>query len=368
MNDRLDPLLEIARELRDPASALGGEVRAGLAATSSLSSPGVELALSDHLEVAASAADRASLIAWSRGSQPRLAAPARCHVVLSAHVCTAALRAIALALESAQEVVVRPSRRDPVLATLITRELASRGVPITLSSELSARAGDVVHAYGSDRTLADIARSLPEGVRLRAHGSGIGVALVGGDADLAVAAAELARDVVPFDQRGCLSPRVALTLGSFERGLAFAREVSRALARSATSVPRGVLDGAERAEVSRFRATCEALGEVFEDRDHLVAMVDGPDHLLLPPAARVMLVAPIATTARARDLLEPLRRSLTTLGWSGEEARSCLHNALRPAVSSRIVPLGLMQRPPLDGPVDLRDEPTLSSLLGASAH
>lgn len=368
MNERLDRLLALAREIREPTTSLGAEVRRGLEATSALSAAGVELALREHLEVEIGAPERAALIAWARGSGERLAAPASCHVVLSAHVCTAALRALALALESAEQVVVRPSRRDPVLASVLVRELARRGVTITLSTELSAQRGDVVHFYGADATLAQLTRSLPAGVRLVPHGTGLGVALVGADAELALAAGSLARDVVPFDQRGCLSPRVALAIGERSRAGDLARALASALGRLAEQVPRGALGSLERAELSRFASAYQAIGELFEERDCLVAFAEGLSHLELPPAARALLVVPVADVAEARALLAPLEPALTTVGWSGAQARGWLDDALRPAAGVRLSPLGAMQRPPLDGPVDRRGGPTMSCALRESAH
>ena len=148
----LDLLLDLGRTIADPTTDLGREVRAGLNATHELSPEGVELALREHLETSASPADRRSLEAWCEPSE-------RCLVVLSAHVCVAALRAIALALASAPRVLVRPSRRDPVLASVLVRELARRGVAIEQIEDVRgiARSGDQLHAYGSAEALAAIA-------------------------------------------------------------------------------------------------------------------------------------------------------------------------------------------------------------------
>ena len=205
---RVECLLELARRVADPGDPLGREARARLAVTTGLAPEGVELALA-HLE--------------GRGDLPSLglllarAEPvARCWVVLSANVCTAALRALCFATACAPRVLVRPSRRDPVLAELLVREAANRGpfaveagAELGLVSQLAAEPGDLVHAYGSDETLGRLASTLPEGVSLRAHGTGLSVAVVGGGASLEAAAAALAADVVPFDQAGCLSPRIA---------------------------------------------------------------------------------------------------------------------------------------------------------------
>ena len=129
---------------------------------------------------------------------------------------TAPLRAIAFGCATAAEVLVRPSRRDPVVAELALTALAEdpafadaggRASRVGEVTPEDLRAGDELHVYGSDEAVGSYAARLASGARLRAHGAGFGAALVGPECDVSAAAEALARDVVPFDQRGCLSPR-----------------------------------------------------------------------------------------------------------------------------------------------------------------
>jgi hypothetical protein len=341
----LDPLLEIARSVREPATPIGREVRSRLARTSSLSLEGIELALTEHLEAHASEADREKLRKWCE-RDPK---PPTCHVVLSAHVCTAALRAIALALMTARDsVVVKPSRRDPVLAEVLVRELASRGIAIRIAESIDARTGDEVHAYGSHAALDAIRSQLPGGVEMLEHGPGFGIAIVGANADLDEAAALLAKDVVPFDQRGCLSPRVALVEGPAFRGRAFTERLHENLSSLGLKIPRGSMDASERADIASFRATMQAVGDVLENRDCLVAFVEGLDRWMLPPAARLVLVTTFETLH-----LNQQGPWLTCVGTLDDRSESRAREALHP-VSPRFCRLGAMQKPPLDGPVDAR--------------
>jgi len=285
----------------------------------------------------------------------------RCHVLLASNVCTAALRALAWALATAPSVVVRPSRRDPVVAELLVRALDSAsdlertGGSVRLCAELAPLPDEELHLYGSDQTIAAVRSTLPAGVRAEAHGSGMGVAAVDTELDLAAAAQALAEDVVPFDQRGCLSPRIALVEGGPARAKAFTRELDAALDRLGHEVPRGELGLGERAELSRFRATAAAIGECHVGTDHMVGLDQAPRALLLPPALRCVWVVP-AEPADAARLLSPWRQHVVALGGTdptlgrGELSRTLgadLAQARRSA-------LGWMQRPPLDGPVDLR--------------
>ncbi len=349
---RIEAALSIARRVRDPLDPLGVEARAQLLPASGLSREGLELALAQHLETEASAIERVRLLAWAKPSE-------RCHVVLSANVVTAALRAIVLGLVSAPHVLVKPSRRDPALARLLVCHIAPLLATgsITLVESLAAEAGDQVHAYGSDDTLVAIAGALPEGARLRGHGSGFGVAVIDETDDLEAAANGLARDIVAFDQRGCLSPRVAIALGGAARARSVGLALSGALADLGKKIPRGQLDDGTATELAQFRQTMRSLGEVWEERDHLVAFDPAPAHLsgglLLPPSARALSILACSDLSVAAAMLAPLSRWITTLGIGSLEDLGA-YDALRPR-GARVARLGTMQKPPLDGPVDERE-------------
>jgi hypothetical protein len=348
---RVERMVAAGRRAADPGNDFGREVRAALVATSGLSPEGVELALSQHLETDPTPEHLDALLA-SSGTAPR------CHLVLAANVCTAALRALAVATATAPVVFVRPSRRDPALATLLTRALgadpafASVGGTVTLVDAITAAPGDELHLHGSDATVRELTSASPPGVVVRGHGTGLGVALVGAGDALDDAAMAVARDVIPFDQRGCLSPRAVLTEGDSERALAFARALHGALADLSARVPRGPIDAATAAEIAAYRATVEAVGDLWGGRDHVIGLDPTPRALLVPPAARVVHVVPVASAERAAALLGPLASYLTTVGSSDSGGITRAVRALAPR--ARHARLGEMQRPPLDGPVDLR--------------
>src|SRR6185295_14588682 len=93
----------------------------------------------------------------------------------------------------------------------------------------------VVHVYGGDDAIAEHRAKLPEAVVLRAHGPGLGVAVLDSEED----AAALAADVVVFDQRGCLSPRFAFVDGGSERARRLAEALFAELEARGTEVPPG---------------------------------------------------------------------------------------------------------------------------------
>lgn len=358
---RVREVVAAGRRVADPRDPLGREARARLVGSSGLSAAGVELALREHLEREITAGGMEELLSFARGAGGDGAGAPRCHVVLSANVCTAALRAIAVAAAAAPALLVKPSRRDPVVAELCARALAgseafaAAGGSIAIAGSIAASPGDEVHAYGRDETIEAIRAGLPGGVALRAHGAGFGVAIAEEEAEVAGVVASVVEAVVPFDQRGCLSPRVLLVEGGAERAIAIAESLARGLASAGERVPRGAIDEGTRAEVARYVATASALGAAFEGPGFAVGCDVEPRALALPPAARVVHVAPVDAASVDR-LVGPWREKVTAAGSIGGRFKGGASASLRRSLPAgvRLGRLADMQRPPLDGPVDRR--------------
>lgn len=341
---RLERLLGAARRAADPLAPDADTWRERLRASSGLSREGVELALLRCLETHPSEAELAALAR----SVP--IAPVS-HVLLSANVFVAAHRALALALAASAEVRVRPSRREPEM----TRWLAAAAPGLfRLVDALTPTAGEQVFAYGRQATLDALSRDLPPGVRLLAHGPGFGL-VVCDESALASAelrqrlAAELALDVVLFDQRGCLSPRLMLVQASPASALRLAEALAVALDDWQRRVPLGVIADEEHAERLRYTSTLTYAGEVVSAGQGVigVAALDTPP--TLAPAGRNLHVLPVSDAAAC---VVELAASLTTFAVAGSPA---LRAALRRAAPhARPAALGRMQTPAFDGPVDLR--------------
>jgi len=325
--DRVRALVAAARRLADPRDPLGREARALLPGSTGLSPENVELALSEILETHPTDDELHALV-------DSVEPAARAHVQLAANVFTAPLRAIALALAQSADVQVRASRREPVF----TRSLSEASGAFEVVESLSPKPGDHLWAYGSDTTLGELEQTLPPGVVLHAFGSGFGLAVVGTHDP----AAELALDIVPFDQRGCLSPRVAVVVGSREEARAFARSLAHELTELAERVPVGRLDDDERAESVRLRETLSYAGELFPAGPGWVALDDAERRLIPAPSGRNLVVV----------------RSDADLSWLSAYSQSIVavgaRDALRELPETRCSPLGAMQRPRFDGPVDGR--------------
>jgi hypothetical protein len=207
-----------------------------------------------------------------------------------------------------------------------------------------------LHVYGRDATVADVRARAHSSVRVRGHGSGMGVAWISSGADVARAARGLAADVVVFDQRGCLSPRIALVHGDAARAADLAEALHAELDRLDAEVPRGEVPADDRAAAGRYVATMTYACRALVGSQHAIGVAPPGAPLVLPPPYRHVHVAACASRDDAARLMEPLARGIVSVGSDAlPEAR-----ALAPR-GARVSLLGEMQRPALDGPVDLRE-------------
>jgi hypothetical protein len=330
-------LVEAARVI-----ARSSALREALVKTTRLSRQGVELALSEHLETSPSTAELFRLC-------ERAGNVSRVHVILSANVFVGALRALSVARAAAPIVTLTPSRREPAFAQALVLAAADPG--LTLEDRLpveSIEEGEI-HVYGRDATIAEVGLHAARGVCVRGHGSGLGVACVSSRMDLDAAALALAADVAPFDQRGCLSPRIVLVQGDMKRAERLCAKLDAALTQAEERVPRGELDPDEVHEAARYESAIAFVGRAWRGVTHLVGLAPSGTPLILAPAGRHVHVATVASVKDARSLLAPAVRFVTAVGFDD------------PAFGCEVVPhavrtsaLGRMQKPALDGPVDLR--------------
>jgi hypothetical protein len=306
-----------------------------------LTREGVELGF-ECLERAATPAELRALVD-SAGDA------ARVHVILSANVFIAPLRAIAIARAASARVSVWASSREPAFAQALIA--AARDPAIAMAEDRDAPIGeaDRIDVYGRDRTIATVrARAKPSAV-VRGHGAGLGVAVLTLAGDAPGAAEALARDVVPFDQRGCLSPRIVFVEGSSDRSVDFAGVLDECLRAWGRRVPRGLLSPEERAEATRWREALAFVDRVWASDHHAVAFAPPGTPLAVPPPGRHVLVAGARSLGEVAAQIATIGRFVVSVGTDDPERV----RAVAPP-HARVVSLGRMQRPPLDGPVDLR--------------
>lgn len=339
---RVEALLVAARRVFGPGRAPA--LLEALAAESGLHVGNVRWALDHALELSPSEAELDALVGRA---PPRTAVL----VVLAANVFVAPLRALAWALAQSARVVVRTSRRAPTFtralveaAPLLSLELVDTtdDPAADLDSSLASLGpGSALHVYGSSATIASASLlAARRGVAAELHGPGFG-AVVDHARTLVLHADAIARDVVAFDQAGCLSPRVVIALGDVAPVM---EALHFELSRLGASTPRRTLDPADAAALARARDAAIFAGSALEGSEHVLLALPEPT---LAPAARALVVTGAADVADAIVRLGRLGPELASVGTSlPEVARAFAH--------VRVAPLGRMQTPPLDGPVDRR--------------
>jgi hypothetical protein len=330
-------LMAAARSAYDDRARLAPAI----ARSTGLTPEGVELGFS-CLERDATDSELRSLVVGAGDAT-------RVHLILSANVFVAPLRALAIARAAANQVTVRPSPRDPTLTRALVHAAADDGIQIVGERDVAAVEAGEIHVYGRDETIAAVRARVGKGVPVRGHGAGLGLAVVTRAADVPAAAEELAADVVPFDQRGCLSPRIAIVEGDRSRAEAFAIALHGRLGAWGERVPRGSLWDAERADGARWRDALAFAGRLWSGPDHAVGLAPPGSPLTVPPAGRHVHVAVEGTLEQVAARISPLSRFVVAVG-TDDPARV---REVAPA-HARVGPLGLMQRPRLDGPVDRR--------------
>ncbi|HEX3598472.1 MAG TPA: acyl-CoA reductase, partial [Polyangiaceae bacterium] len=223
----------------------------------------------------------------------------------------------------------------------------------TVVDAIEPSAGDVVFAFGKDETLRALVAALPPDVLFRGHGTGFGVAVIDAseakESDLARAAASVCRDVIPFDQRGCLSPRIAIVLGSPTRARVFSEMLALELTRAESVVPCGQISADEAAESARYRDTMRYAASLFAAGPGWVGLAPVGAAPVLPPVGRHLHVM---VTSDVAEALAPISRWVTAIGVQGPRVFAERVAAVAPL--ARQSALGSMQKPPFDGPVDLR--------------
>lgn len=230
------------------------------------------------------------------------------------------------------------------------------------------RSGKVV-VYGGEAAVRAVRERVPGGVDLIPYGPKLGVgvalpdALEGEGAERAAAA--LARDVLAYEGRGCVTPRLVFACGAGSAGARpFAERLAAALAGEAPRIPRPRPSAEEALAIRALRARYEfGVGAVWGSEPDLswtVALGDPrPDDWGLLP--RVVTVVPIPGIPELERLLGSLRGKLQAIGYAGERGRAELADACARLGAARLAPFGDLAWPPADWHHDGR--PQLQPLL-----
>lgn len=329
---RVDDVLRAAAALLDPQRDAGRAAREAAVIECALSAP-----MADRVfDVASARYSRASVEALANDAL----AGRRVALVLAATVATAPLRAIALPwLAGADRIAVRPSRRQRRLVEACARAFERDAI---VCVDAAPDGVDHVIAYGADDTLVAIESAIARGVSFEGRGHGFGVVYVREASDEAARAVAL--DVALHDQRGCLSPQAVFVRGD---AVAFAGALHKALAAVERVLPRGRVAVGEAAAAMQWQGVMAARASWFRrGATHAVAAFDAPA-LDATPGLRNVVVSAVTGVDDVRAALGANARYVTCVG-TDESAPVWGFTA------ARVVALGAMQDPPLDGPEDPR--------------
>lgn len=326
---RVETLLVAARKVFGAHRT--AQLVSALAEESGLHQENVILALDQVLELHPTDAHLEAMI----GRAPERSAVL---VILASNVFVAPFRAIAWALAESDRVMVRPSRRAQTFSRVLIEAVPALEIELLAPSHHvpPLPLGAAIHAYGGHDALHAI--SAQSDVATELHGPGFGAMIAHDDEYLEVADA-IAADVAVFDQGGCLSPRIAFVIGDATR---VAEALHAALGSVGELIPRRTLEPAETSALVRSRDAALYAGRALEGSEHLI--LELPEATLAPVGRALVVV-------RVKDIDDAVARmrALDELAIVGTTFDL---RATFPRL--RIAPLGRMQQPPLDGPVDLR--------------
>ncbi len=298
--------------------------------------------------------------------------PTLCVQIVSGSVPGVAVHALLRGLLVKAPTLLKPGKGDALLAGLFAEALAEEdpGLADALavvywpggSEEVERRvlqAAEVAVIYGGDETVEALRALAPATTRVVAYHHRVGVGVVGrGALGVGVGeatAAEVARAVALFEQRGCVCPQVVFVEeGGAVTPADFAREVAAALDALEADLPSAPQEAEESAGVAQLRGTLELQEAAGRSEVHhgggeapwTVAFEVEP--LALPTGGpRTVRVRPVPDLSEVQSMLTPLGPHLQSVGYAGlgkelEEVAGVLGRV----GASRIVPFRALSFPP----------------------
>ncbi len=208
---------------------------------------------------------------------------------------------------------------------------------------------DLVMVQGSDETLHTLRALCPAGTPFVGYGHRVSFGLVcKGSTN---AAAGFAKDVLLYDQGGCLSPQTIFVEGGWQEARDFAESLAEALAAAAIRYPLPVRAAYAPRTVREARelAHMEEGTRLWKDPAGRWTVVARPQRAFTPsPTFGVVSVQPLGTLADLPEAIAPVAAFLQGCAVAGD-AQDYL-----PAVSYLCGP-GELQAPPLSWRQDGRD-------------
>lgn len=311
--------------------------------------------------------------------------PELCVQIVSGSVPGVSVNALLRSLLVKAPTLLKPGRGDALLPRLFARGLGEEDVALADALEVvywpggateletvAVGAAEVVVAYGSDDTVAQLRALTPAPTRFVAYHHRVGVGIVGrealvpegyGTAGSAVeaAAADVARSVSLFEQRGCVCPQLVYVEEGGRVGPSdFAAILAEAFSALEEELPGPPVSMDEAGARQQLRSTAEmqaASGAVElhhggrgddGDRGGTWTVILEREPLAGPSGgARTVRLRPIADAMDLGEALEPLGPHLQSVGYAGLGDRlDEVAEAVGRTGASRVAPFRALSFPP----------------------
>ena len=213
------------------------------------------------------------------------------------------------------------------------------------------RQADLVMAHGSDGALDDLRALCPVPTPFVGYGHRVSLGLLLPGADIHEAARGFARDVLIYDQGGCLSPQIIYVAGAFDDVQHFAAVLADALAEAANEYPLPVRAAPAAGAVREARALAwmEDGAAVWQGENLRWTVVARPEIAFRgSPTYGVVSVQPLDSLSELPEAVSAVAGRLQGCAVAGEA------DGYLPGVSYLCRP-GAMQAPPLAWRQDGRD-------------
>ena len=210
---------------------------------------------------------------------------------------------------------------------------------------------NIVMAHGGDGAMSALRALCPPGTPFIGYGHRVSFGLVTRGAGTPEAASGFARDVLLYDQGGCLSPQTIFVEGGWEDALAFAARLAEALPFAAARypLPRRAAQAAPAVREARELAWMDEGSTLWEDPAGRWTVIARPQsEFALSPTFGVASVQSLAALDFLPDALAPVAGFLQGCAVAGEAG------GYLPGVSYLCTP-GELQAPPLAWRQDGRD-------------
>ncbi len=222
------------------------------------------------------------------------------------------------------------------------------------TTELDAalcRGAGLLMAHGNDGTIRALQALCPANTPLIGYGHRVSFGLVPQGQGTREVADGFARDVLLYDQGGCLSPQTIFVEGDWEEATAFAAQLAEALAQAAARYPLPVRAGRAAMTVreARLLARMEEGNALWEDPNLRWTVIARSQKLFVPsPTFGVISAQPLETLEDLPEAVAPVAAYLQGCAVAGG-AQGYL------PVVSRFCQPGELQAPPLSWRQDGRD-------------